>query len=52
MSLVDHLGRITHRSVVHCAECGDPIPRRDAFVVDGESFCCVLHEVEHAVRSI
>lgn len=52
MSLVDHLGHLAHFSSVQCAECGAAIPRRDAFIVDGEAFCCVLHEVEHFVRSI
>ncbi|WP_186377274.1 hypothetical protein [Curtobacterium pusillum] len=47
MSLVDHLGHIGHVTTVQCAECGVSIRRRDAFFVDGEAFCCVLHEVEH-----
>ncbi|MGG7308119.1 hypothetical protein ACQXVK_13130 [Curtobacterium sp. AB451] len=52
MSLVDHLGHLAHVATVRCVECGEPIRRRDALMVDGEAFCCVLHEVEHFVRGI
>lgn len=52
MSLVGHIGHIGHVFSVQCAECGEPIRRRDAFIVDGEAFCCVLHEVEHFVRTV
>lgn len=51
MSLVEHLGAIGHRATVACAECGATVRRRDAFLVDGDAFCCVLHEVEHASRA-
>lgn len=52
MSVVDHIGHIVHTSMVRCAECGDSIRRRDAFFVDGEAFCCVLHEVEHSLGDV
>lgn len=48
MSLVEHTG---HATIVECAECGTVLNRREAFMVHGEAFCCVLHEVEYFVRT-
>lgn len=52
MSVVDHLGHIVHSQSVQCAECGQAMRRRDAFIVDGRAFCCVLHEVEYSLGQI
>lgn len=52
MSVVDHLGHIVHSQSAQCAECGQVMRRRDAFIVDGDAFCCVLHEVEYSLGQI
>jgi len=52
MSIVDHIGHLGRVATVACDECGAIVRRRDAFLVDGAAFCCVLHEVEHFVRTV